>query len=324
MSITSLLRPLFEPRQRQLERYATDAERLQTGVMRRLLSGATSTEWGVAHGFAGIRSYEDFAASSPLNSYDDLKPFIVRMMHGEKDVLWRGRVSHFAKSSGTTSDRSKFLPVSSDALRDTHYRGGQDCVAAYLKNNPSSRIFDGRALILGGSRSEADSTPESMVGDLSAILIQNINPLVNLIRVPAKQTALLPDFEVKRDRIAREAMKKNVTNLSGVPSWMLSVMNRVLELSGAANLLEVWPHLEMFFHGGVAFTPYREQADSLRGDALYGDLQRLRGLLRRADRPGRRRHVADGGLRHLLRVRAHGGAGEGVARGVASLGGGTE
>lgn len=258
MSITSLLRPLFEPRQRQLERYATDAERLQTGVMRRLLSEASATEWGVAHGFAGIRSYEDFAASSPLNSYDDLKPFIVRMMHGEKDVLWRGRVSHFAKSSGTTSDRSKFLPVSSDALRDTHYRGGQDCVAAYLKNNPESRIFDGRALILGGSRSEADSTPESMVGDLSAILIQNINPLVNLIRVPAKQTALLPDFEVKRDRIAREAMKKNVTNLSGVPSWMLSVMNRVLELSGAANLLEVWPHLEMFFHGGVAFTPYRE------------------------------------------------------------------
>ena len=242
MSITSLLRPLFEPRQRQLERYATDAERLQTGVMRRLLSAASATEWGVAHGFAGIRSYEDFAASSPLNSYDD----------------WRGRVSHFAKSSGTTSDRSKFLPVSSDALRDTHYRGGQDCVAAYLKNNPSSRIFDGRALILGGSRSEADSTPESMVGDLSAILIQNINPLVNLIRVPAKQTALLPDFEVKRDRIAREAMKKDVTNLSGVPSWMLSVMNRVLELSGAANLLEVWPHLEMFFHGGVAFTPYRE------------------------------------------------------------------
>ncbi len=258
MSITSLLRPLFESRQHQLERYATDAEALQTGVMRRLLSGASATKWGVAHGFANIRSYEEFAASSPLNSYDDLKPFIARMMQGEKDVLWRGRVSHFAKSSGTTSDRSKFLPVSSDALRDTHYRGGQDCVAAYLKNNPSSRILDGRALILGGSRSEADSTPDAMVGDLSAILIQNINPLVNLIRVPSKQTALLPDFEVKRDRIAREAMKKDVTNLSGVPSWMLSVMNRVLELSGAANLLEVWPHLEMFFHGGVAFTPYRE------------------------------------------------------------------
>ena len=258
MSITSLLRPLFESRQHQLERYATDAEALQTGVMRRLLSGASATKWGVAHGFANIRSYEEFAASSPLNSYDDLKPFITSMMQGEKDVLWRGRVSHFAKSSGTTSDRSKFLPVSSDALRDTHYRGGQDCVAAYLKNNPSSRILDGRALILGGSRSEADSTPDAMVGDLSAILIQNINPLVNLIRVPSKQTALLPDFEVKRDRIAREAMKKDVTNLSGVPSWMLSVMNRVLELSGAANLLEVWPHLEMFFHGGVAFTPYRE------------------------------------------------------------------
>lgn len=258
MSITSLLRPLFERRQQQLERYATEAQALQTGVMHRLLSKASSTEWGVAHSFSSICTYEEFVASSPLNSYDDLKPFIARMMRGEKDVLWCGRVNHFAKSSGTTSDRSKFLPVSSDALRDTHYRGGQDCVAAYLKNNPSSRILDGRALILGGSRSEADSTPESMVGDLSAILIQNINPLVNLIRVPSKQTALLPDFEVKRDRIAREAMRKDVTNLSGVPSWMLSVMNRVLELSGASNLLEVWPHLEMFFHGGVAFTPYRE------------------------------------------------------------------
>jgi hypothetical protein len=205
-----------------------------------------------------VRTYEDFAATSPINSYDDLKGYVERMVHGESDVLWRGRVTHFAKSSGTTSDRSKFLPVSKDALRDTHYRGGQDCVACYLRQNPGSRILDGRALILGGSRSAADSTKESMVGDLSAILIENISPLVNLIRVPRKSTALLPDFEEKRDRIAREAIGKNVSNLSGVPSWMLSVMNRVLEISGKDNLTEVWPNLEMFFHGGVAFTPYRE------------------------------------------------------------------
>ena len=258
MSITSVIRPLFNPRLRELDLYSTQAERLQTDVMLRLTSRAAQTEWGRAHGFAGVRTYEDFAATSPINSYDDLKGYVERMVHGESDVLWRGRVTHFAKSSGTTSDRSKFLPVSKDALRDTHYRGGQDCVACYLRQNPGSRILDGRALILGGSRSAADSTKESMVGDLSAILIENISPLVNLIRVPRKSTALLPDFEEKRDRIAREAIGKNVSNLSGVPSWMLSVMNRVLEISGKDNLTEVWPNLEMFFHGGVAFTPYRE------------------------------------------------------------------
>ena len=258
MSITSVIRQLFNPRLRELDLYSTQAERLQTDVMLRLTSRAAQTEWGRAHGFAGVRTYEDFAATSPINSYDDLKGYVERMVHGESDVLWRGRVTHFAKSSGTTSDRSKFLPVSKDALRDTHYRGGQDCVACYLRQNPGSRILDGRALILGGSRSAADSTKESMVGDLSAILIENISPLVNLIRVPRKSTALLPDFEEKRDRIAREAIGKNVSNLSGVPSWMLSVMNRVLEISGKDNLTEVWPNLEMFFHGGVAFTPYRE------------------------------------------------------------------
>lgn len=258
MSITSVIRPLFNSRLRELDLYSTQAERLQTDVMLRLMARAAQTEWGRAHGFAGVRTYEDFAATSPINSYDDLKGYVERMVHGESDVLWRGRVTHFAKSSGTTSDRSKFLPVSKDALRDTHYRGGQDCVACYLRQNPESRILDGRALILGGSRSVADSTKESMVGDLSAILIENISPLVNLIRVPKKTTALLPDFEEKRDRIAREAIGKNVSNLSGVPSWMLSVMNRVLEISGKENLTEVWPNLEMFFHGGVAFTPYRE------------------------------------------------------------------
>ena len=258
MSITSVIRPLFNSRLRELDLYSTQAERLQTDVMLRLTARAAQTEWGRAHGFAGVRTYEDFAATSPINSYDNLKGYVERMVHGESDVLWRGRVTHFAKSSGTTSDRSKFLPVSKDALRDTHYRGGQDCVACYLRQNPGSRILDGRALILGGSRSAADSTKESMVGDLSAILIENISPLVNLIRVPRKSTALLPDFEEKRDRIAREAIGKNVSNLSGVPSWMLSVMNRVLEISGKDNLTEVWPDLEMFFHGGVAFTPYRE------------------------------------------------------------------
>ena len=228
-------------------------------VLRRLTSKAERTEWGREHGFESLRTYEDFAASSPVNTYEDLKLAIDRMRQGERDVLWPGQVRWYAKSSGTTNDKSKFIPVSQDGLRDTHYAGGRDAVAWYLGNNPHSRIFDGKALILGGSHASNYNLKNSLVGDLSAILIENINPLVNLVRVPKKETALLSDFELKRDRIAHEAIKENVSNLSGVPSWMLSVMNRVLEITGKDNLSEVWPNLEMFFHGGVAFTPYREQ-----------------------------------------------------------------
>lgn len=228
-------------------------------VLRHLTSKAERTEWGREHGFASLRTYEDFAASSPVNTYEDLKLAIDRMRQGERDVLWPGQVRWYAKSSGTTNDKSKFIPVSQDGLRDTHYAGGRDAVAWYLGNNSHSRIFDGKALILGGSHASNYNLKNSLVGDLSAILIENINPLVNLVRVPKKETALLSDFELKRDRIAHEAIKENVTNLSGVPSWMLSVMNRVLEITGKDNLSEVWPNLEMFFHGGVAFTPYREQ-----------------------------------------------------------------
>ena len=263
MSLTNIIRPIFTPRLRKLDLYQTEAEALQRGVLKRLLGKAAETEWGRAYGFSKNLSYEDFARQTPLNTYEELKGYIDRMRHGEKDVLWPGRVKWYAKSSGTTNDKSKFIPVSGDGLHDTHYAGGTDAVVWYLCNNPKSRVFDGKALILGGSHAPNYNLPGSLVGDLSAILIENINPLVNLVRVPKKATALLSDFEVKRDRIAREAMKQNVTNLSGVPSWMLSVLNRVMELSGKQYLNEVWPNLEVFFHGGVAFTPYRGQYERL-------------------------------------------------------------
>ena len=259
MSITSIIRPIFKPRCHELDLYQAEAETLQRNVLTRLLGKAVHTEWGTAHGYRKDLSYEDFARQTPLSTYEELKGFIDRMRHGEADVLWPGRVKWYAKSSGTTNDKSKFIPVSKDGLHDTHYAGGTDVVVWYLRNNPKSRLFDGKALILGGSHAPNYNLPGSLVGDLSAILIENINPLVNLVRVPKKATALLSDFEIKRDRIAREAMKQNVTNLSGVPSWMLSVLNRVMELSGKQYLNEVWPNLEVFFHGGVAFTPYRQQ-----------------------------------------------------------------
>ena len=259
MNLTNIIRPIFSSRLRELDCYATQAKQLQLSVLKRLLSKASDTKWGRQHAYSNTSSYESFVQHTPVNTYEDLKGFIDEMRQGKADLLWPGKVKWYAKSSGTTNDKSKFIPVSKDGLHNTHYAGGTDCVTWYLRNNPKSRLFDGKALILGGSHAPNYNQKNSLVGDLSAILIENINPLVNLVRTPKKETALLSDFEIKRTRIAQEAIKKNVTNLSGVPSWMMSVLNRVLEISGANNISEVWPNLEVFFHGGVAFNPYREQ-----------------------------------------------------------------
>lgn len=263
MGITGIVRNVFLGRQKELERHNNEAEALQNEVLGYLMSSAANTRYGRKHIFSAIKKYEDFVKSVPINTYEELKGDIDLMRHGEADVLWPGLVKWYAKSSGTTNDKSKFIPVSRDGLRNIHYKGGSDAVALYLRNNPKSRIFDGRSLILGGSHSPNYNVHNSLVGDLSAILIENINPLANLVRVPKKQTALLSDFEIKRERIARETMNKNVTNISGVPSWMLSVLTRVMELTGKRHLEEVWPNLEVFFHGGVAFTPYRKQYEQL-------------------------------------------------------------
>jgi hypothetical protein len=263
MVVTQIARMAFRRRQKQIALYATETPRIQQDILMKLLRKAQNTEYGRNHLFGSISSYEDFAAKVPVNTYEELKGDIDRMRHGEKDVLWPGKVQWYAKSSGTTNDKSKFIPVSNDGLHHVHYRGGTDCVALYLAEYPESRILDGKGLILGGSHAPNYTLPHSLVGDLSAILIENINPLVNLIRVPKKSTALLSDFELKRDRIAHEVIGQKVTNLSGVPSWMLSVLLRVLEVSGKSTIDEVWPDLEVFFHGGIAFTPYRRQYEQL-------------------------------------------------------------
>lgn len=264
MNLTGIVNKLyFQPRQRELGRYQTEGAEIQHEILRYLIERARDTEYGRHHLFSTIHSYDEFVQNIPVNTYEELKGDIDRMRHGEGNVLWPGQVKWYAKSSGTTNDKSKFIPVSNEGLQNIHYQGGKDVVALYLGNNPGSRLFDGKSLILGGSHAPNYNLPNSLVGDLSAILIENINPLANLKRVPGKDVALLSDFEVKRDRIARETMTKNVTNLSGVPSWMMSVLVRVLELSGKQHIEEVWPNLEVFFHGGIAFTPYRKQYEQL-------------------------------------------------------------
>lgn len=242
-----------------MSRYEYHAEELQLSVLRYLIKAAANTEWGRNHGYKDLRQYSDFTTHVGINTYEELKGYILRMRKGESNVLWRGKVNWFAKSSGTTNDKSKFIPVSREGLKNIHYLGGTDCVAAYLGNNPKSRLFAGKSLILGGSHAPNLNTPNSLVGDLSAILIENVPSLVNLTRIPPKEIALLSDFEEKRERIARFAFDKNVTNISGVPSWMLSVLKHMLDITGRDRIDQLWPNLEVFFHGGVAFTPYREQ-----------------------------------------------------------------
>lgn len=258
MNSTKVIGKLFTSRQKATDLYATQAEAIQERVFQKLIQTAAPTEWGKKYDYARIRNYTDFQRV-PIQTYEEIKGYVDRMRHGEADVLWPGKVRWYAKSSGTTNDKSKFIPVSKDGLHGIHYKGGTDAVALYLRENPKSRFFSGKGLILGGSHSPNYNVKDSLVGDLSAILIQNINPLVNFIRVPSKEIALLSEFEEKVERIASTTIHKNVTNLSGVPSWMMAVIKRILEKTGAKTLDEVWPNLEVFFHGGVAFTPYREQ-----------------------------------------------------------------
>ena len=229
MNSTKLIGKIFEPRQKATELYAHEAEAIQDRIFRKLIQAAASTEWGNKYDYRHIGSYTDFQRV-PIQTYEDIKSYVDRMRHGEENILWPGKVIWYAKSSGTTNDKSKFIPVSKDGLHHIHYQGGTDAVALYLQQNPESRFFSGKGLILGGSHSP------------------NYN---------------VSEFEEKVERIAETTVQENVTNLSGVPSWMLAVIKRILEKTGKKHLNEVWPNLEVFFHGGVSFTPYREQYKAL-------------------------------------------------------------
>ena len=260
MNRTQLLNKFyFKQRQKAQSKYANYAEQFQMKVLRRLVNKAADTMWGAEHDYGKIKEYSDFARNVDVNTYEELKSYIHKMRGGESDILWPGQIHWFAKSSGTTNDKSKFIPVTYEGLKKIHYAGGRDCISNYLALFPESNLFNGKSLMLGGSHAPNLNTPDSLVGDLSAIMIENIPRAMELIRIPSKKVALLDDFEQKRDLIARVAMEKNVTNISGVPSWMLSVLNRMLEISGEKTLDNIWPNLEVFFHGGVAFGPYREQ-----------------------------------------------------------------
>lgn len=266
MILTQIINKVaFSRRSRQIDRFAIDADSIQEKQFEKLIGKAKHTAFGEMFGFADADfDYNKFSQAVPLATYDEIKPWIERMLQGEKNILWPGLCKWFAKSSGTTSDKSKYIPVTNYALKHTHMRGGTDTVVVYLKLNPKSNMFKGKGLILGGSFANDKGIAKGIkCGDLSACLIQNVTPAVNHIRTPHKRVALMSEWESKLKALTKATVDVNVTSLSGVPSWMMGVLKEVLKEKNAKDITEVWPNLEVFFHGGIAFGPYREQYQKL-------------------------------------------------------------
>lgn len=261
--LTSTISLLFRPRQKEIARFAQETDSIQHKQLCHLLFEARNTEWGLKYDYRSIRGYKDFCERIPLQTYDDIKPYITRMINGERNLLWPSVVKWYAKSSGTTNDKSKFLPVTREILHSCHYKGAFDTVALYLRNNPESHFFSRKGLILGGSHSPSPLNQKSHCGDLSAVLLQNLSPLINLIRVPPKRIILMDEWESKIKAIVDSTWKKDVNSLSGVPSWMLVLIKSVLRKTGREYLTDVWPNMEVFFHGGISFEPYRDQYKAL-------------------------------------------------------------
>ncbi len=254
---------LMRKRMHQIELFVKYPHDVQHEWFKKLLHAGKQTEWGRKYGYKDIRHIEDYKARVPINHYEDLKPYIDRLMKGEQRLLWHTDVKWMAKSSGTTSDKSKFIPVSQEAIEDCHFKGGKDLLSIYCTNNSQTKIFEGKALALGGSHQISEYNNESYYGDLSAILIQNLPFWIEFQRTPSRSITLMDKWEEKIDKMAHAIIKDDVTNISGVPSWTLLLLKKVLELTGKKHIFEVWPHLELFVHGGVSFTPYIEEFKKL-------------------------------------------------------------
>ena len=264
MDLTPLIRPFFTQRIKDSLQWATDSEVLQRTLLAAMIKSARNTLWGEKYNFTAINSYEDFASQVPLTPYENIRPLVNRMIAGERNILWPGRITHYAQSSGTSDGKSKYIPITTESFNNCHYRGGSHVVANYLNLYPDSRIFSGKGFILGGSFANELSLPRGVVvGDLSANLIDKINMLANMVRVPSKKIALMEDWSKKLPALVDASINQNITNISGVPSWFLTVLKEVIKKTGATTIHDVWPNLEVFFHGGISFEPYRRQYQAI-------------------------------------------------------------
>ncbi len=263
MNPDKLALQIFRSRLEKIARFEKYPDLIQAEQLNDLIKVSKKTEWGKKYDYSSIQSYADFTSRVPIQDYEDIKVDVERMMKGENNILWPEKIKWFAKSSGTTNDKSKFIPTSETSLRECHYKGGKDTVATYLNNRTDSTFFRGKGLILGGSCKPVTYNQHSLFGDLSAILIQNINPVANIFRTPSKKIILMDEWEAKLEAICNSAINENVTNLSGVPSWFMVLIKKILQKTGKKHLTEIWPNLEVFFHGGISFTPYGDQYKNL-------------------------------------------------------------
>lgn len=271
--INSIAAWVLKQRIHQIELFLKYPNEVQEELLMNLLKAAENTVVGKHYDFAGIRSYKTFAERIPISTYEDIESFIEQTRRGEQNILWGTPIKWFAKSSGTTNAKSKFIPVSNEALENCHYKGSKDLLCLYFNNNEDSQLFVGKSLRLGGS-SRIYENNNTFFGDLSAILIENMPIWAEFSSTPSSKVSLMSEWETKLMAIINESKNENVTSFAGVPSWMLVLMNRILEDSAKPNLLEIWPNLEVYFHGGVSFEPYREQYKKLlpKSDFKYYEI----------------------------------------------------
>ncbi len=268
--VNSIFTWYMKKRVHQIELFMKYPLDVQEEWFHTLVSTAEDTEWGKLYDYSSIERAEQFKERVPIQTYDTLKPYIERMLKGEQNILWPSEIKWFAKSSGTTADRSKFIPVSEESLQECHYKGGKDMLSIFCNNRPGNQILTGKGLVLGGSHQINQLNENSFYGDLSAVLIKNLPMWAEYYRTPDISIALMDNYEEKMDRMAEATIQENVTNISGVPTWTIVLAKKVLEITGKRNLLEVWPNLELYFHGAVNFKPYKEQFKTLiPSDNMY-------------------------------------------------------
>ncbi|MBL7867013.1 MAG: GH3 auxin-responsive promoter family protein [Flavobacterium lindanitolerans] len=256
--INSVATWILKKRIHQIELFLKYPNEVQEELLLNLIRTAEQTVIGKQYDFSSVKSYQEFTERVPVSTYEDLEPLIERTRKGEQNVFWSTPIKWFAKSSGTTNAKSKFIPVSTEALENCHYKAGKDLLSLYLNNNEESQLFTGKSLRLGGSKQLYEDN-NTFFGDLSAILIDNMPIWAEFSSTPSNKVSLMSEWETKIPAIINETIHENVTSFAGVPSWMLVLMNKTLEATGKSNLLEIWPNLEVYFHGGVSFEPYREQ-----------------------------------------------------------------
>ncbi len=266
MPFNSIFSWIIKKRIHQIELFRQYPVEVQTELLTKMMESAASTEFGNQYRFKGIQSHAEFKQEVPLQEYEQVKPFVDRLMNGEQNLLWPGETKWFAKSSGTTTGRSKFIPVTRDSLMDCHYKGGKDLLALYYHNYPNRKLYNGKHLIIGGSAQINYLSTDSYFGDLSAIIVKNLPWWAEIRRTPSREIALMSEWEEKIERMALSTIEQDVYILAGVPSWTMVLANKILEITGKENLKEVWPNLELFMHGGVNFDPYREQFQRLIPD----------------------------------------------------------